>query len=168
MLYCFLPFILIFYVVLPMMLYRRDCPAMGRFCYYMRMSDNFRRFYGINILMVVIYIHILYYNIFHDEYRLIASTVLMFVMFRTSLVLKIVRTLVHDNRKLYIFFLVILASLFIPYLFTFGVSLAVILIGAAFYPSERMMSLSDKYVRDEYEYMQMTEDYKPMIDYYFD
>lgn len=154
-------------VILPIIAFRRNSRWMLRFCFYMTMSHNVRKFFCYNLLLAVILFHFVYYNTYHTEWGLMVSSIPMFMMFYTRGVEYMLMRL-NDNRKeMWIISILTLMVLFTPHLFTLGITYTIVLIGAVFYPSRIMRSIDPYMVSSEYSRAMITRNYSRMIGCYF-
>ena len=94
-----------------------------------------RRFYTLTFFLFLIAFHFYYLTIFKNHYDVIPSTALCYVLLSHKMFEKIIRFL--QNPQIYFCAMMFsVACLFIPHVFTLGVSFGVIMIATVFYPAK--------------------------------
>jgi len=151
----------------PVFLYRRRSRLVAKFCLFMACSDNCIRFYCYIILLQVIGIHSLTYNIKPMEYGLMVSSVLMFVMFNVRWTRWLLELFASDIRKLYGLMILTLLVSFVPHLLTLGITLAFMIVGICFYPSEEVSQKEKQIMVRDYNIACRRNDFREFIDTYF-
>lgn len=151
----------------PVYLYRRRSRLVAKFCLFMACSDNCIKFYCYIILLQVIGIHSLTYNIKPLEYGLMVSSILMFIMFNVKWTRKFLELLASDIRKLYGLMIVTLLVSFVPHLLTLGITMAFIIAGVCFYPSEEVTKRERQIMVRDYNIACRRNDFREFIDTYF-
>lgn len=122
------------FVVLPFM-YKSSRPSMMAFYDSMIWRKSARRFYTLVFFLFLIVFHFYYLTIFENHYDVILSTALCYVMLSHKLFEKTIRFL-QDRYTYFGAMLITVACLFIPHLFTLGVSFGIIMLATLFYPPE--------------------------------
>lgn len=151
----------------PVCLYRRRSRFIARFCIMMRCSDNFMKFYCYMLLLAVIGIHSITFNTKPLDYGLMFSSVLMILMFNTRWSRKVIELLNTDIRYLYGIMVLAMLVSFVPHMLTIGITLAIVLIGICFWPSEEFTSREKQIMIRDYNIACRRNDYRDFIDTYF-
>lgn len=159
--------ILAIYLLAPVALFRMPHKKMARFCYYMTCSGVFRKFYFLIFLLGVIYMHFIYYNSHRGEYGVMISSLLMISLFSRKISEYIHRMLADNNYRMWLFAILTMCIAFIPQMFTFAVTMAMLLVGASFYPSWNIRTMSKSRVMRIYNQAVLANDYRYFIHLYF-
>lgn len=107
----------------PTFLYRNRSRRMMKFYRRMTYSEYCRHFYGRILLLMVILFHFAYYWMKPGVISVMISTPLLFYLFSSKRTVALLKGL-RDSRGVMVFlFTVALAMLFIPYMYSLGVSL---------------------------------------------
>lgn len=156
-----------FYFAVPIALYRLRCRLVAQFCYYMYASTNFRKFYCYILLLAVIILHFVYYNTMGEDWGLMVSTIPMLMMFSVKRQENFLVRLKDNRKELFVLCGLALITSLAPHLFTLGITLAILSIGVAFYPSSEIRAMDNYMVTAEYCKSIMTKDYTQLINVYF-
>lgn len=151
----------------PVCLYRRRSRLVAKFCLFMACSDNCIKFYCYIILLHLIGIHSLTFNIKPLEYGLMVSSILMFVMFNVRWTRRFLELLASDIKKLYVLMILTLLVSFVPHLLTLGITMAFIIVGACFFPSEKVTEKDKQMLVRDYNIACRRNDFREFIDAYF-
>lgn len=158
--FLFLLFSLFF---LPQWLHRKRHPFMRR--YYLRMTalPTARKLYRLVLLIVLFVFHFLYLTAYGNDIGVVVSTIAFSIFYVLMDVDKWLHRL-HEERKPFRIMVVgILASAFVPHLFTLAVTAAFILLASLFYPSRRILSLWD----NQNDRKVLAEDMDMLTEYYY-
>lgn len=125
-------------LIAPTFLYKNRSRKMISFYRHMTYSEYCRMFYAKILLLALILFHFVCYWTNPGQPGVMGSTVLMFYLFSTKRTLNLLMD-VRNSRSMLVFtFTAALALLFIPYMYSFGVTLGYILLAAVFYPSKKI------------------------------
>ena len=127
-------------IVVPMLLYKSTRPAMTKFYTRMLSSENVRKFYTHQLLILLLLFHFLYVSGHFGEWGVLLSTILSAVLFSHKRADQWLRFLHRDNKHFGIAVVITLAIGFIPHLYTMAVTLALLLLAGMFYPSRQAVS----------------------------
>ena len=128
------------YAVVPF-LYKSKCPAMLQFYLRMVWSRSFRRCYTLAMLASLMVFHFYHLNAFGNVYELACSSLVCVALYSHK---NTERAFDFLQRKRCFFWVAMAAVmlLFVPYTLPLGVTLATLLFGAAFYPSQAVRAAS--------------------------
>ena len=158
--FLFLLFSLFF---LPQWLHRKRHPFMRRFYLRMTALPTARKLYRLVLLIVLFVFHFLYLTVHGNDIGVVVSTIAFAIFFCLMDVDKWLPRL-HEERKPFRIMVVgILASAFVPHLFTLAVTAAFILLASLFYPSRRILSLWD----NQNDRKVLAEDMDMLTEYYY-
>ena len=122
-------------IVVPLCLYRSKRAFMAKFYLAMLCSENARRLYARVLLILLLVFHYVYVCGHPGDYGTVVSTILLAVMFSTRRTMRWMSRL-HDERNVFCAVaLVAVALAAVPHLYTTAMTLAFLLLAAAFYPS---------------------------------
>lgn len=159
--------ILAIYLLVPIALYRLPHKKMATFCCYMACGEVARKFYCIILLIAVIYLHFIYYNGHRGENGVMVSSLLMLPLFSHKFTDSIHRMLADNNYRLWLFAIMTMAIAFIPQMFTFAVTMAMLIVAASFYPSWDIRTMSNTNVIFLYNKAVQANDYNYFVQLYF-
>lgn len=123
-------------VVLMMSLYKSRRRFMTRFYEAMARNGKARKLYVQLLLVLLLLFHYAYANGHPGEFGIVLSTIICAAMFSTKRTDKWLRWLSDRPRRYVASALMALVFGFVPHLYTVAVTIAFILLGALFYPSE--------------------------------
>lgn len=152
---------------IPIYAFKRSNRCMLKFCFYMTVSENVRKFYCYMLLQAVIIFHFVYYNSHRTEWGLMVSSIPMLLMFSTRWHEWFIKRLSYYRKELLGFTCLTLCALFTPHMFTLGVTFSFILLGVTFYPSSIILDIDRHLVSAEYSRAMITGNYNRMIGCYF-
>jgi hypothetical protein len=124
----------IVFIILPMLCYKKSGRLMSRFYRHMLYSRGCRKLYTRLILEMLLLYHFIYMAMTNEAIDLALTSLLCVVLFshqKSELILDKVK----DNRIMFASVIIALLAPFIPHLYPLSMSLAILLLGAAFYPS---------------------------------
>lgn len=133
------------HILLPVLLlliflfcYKSGGKRMTKFYVHMACRHCWRRFYTLMLLLILLLFHFNYVNVAQSVYDLAPSSVAFIFLFSHRFTERIIYCL--QNRKT-LFIIAIIAMLcgFIPFFFSTAVTIEVLLFGAIFYPSRKVL-----------------------------
>jgi hypothetical protein len=128
----------------PAFLYKNRSRRMMKFYKRMTYSEYCRRFYAQILLLVLILFHFAYYWMKPGVVTVMISTPLVFYLFSAKRTLDLFKGIRNSRGVMVFLFTIALAMLFIPYMYSLGVSLGYTLLAAVFYPSAKMVGMKDE------------------------
>ena len=158
--FLFLLFSLFF---LPQWLHRKRHPFMRRFYLRMTVLPTARKLYRLVLLIVLFVFHFLYLTAYGNDIGVVVSTIAFAIFFCLMDVDKWLHRLHEERKPFRIMVAGILASAFVPHLFTLAVTAAFILLASLFYPSRRILSLWD----NQNDRKVLAEDMDMLTEYYY-
>jgi len=127
-------------VVLMMSLYKSRRRFMTWFYEAMARNGKARKLYVQLLLVLLLLFHYAYANGHPGEFGIVLSTIICAAMFSTKRADKWLRWLSDRPRRYVASALMALVFGFVPHLYTVAVTIAFILLGALFYPSEEALT----------------------------
>lgn len=108
--------------------------------FYLRMalSGKFRKCFRLMLLAVLMVQHFYYLSIFHCHYDVMISTAMCFILISEKMSERIFHFL-QDRLNFFIVSLVVCGIIAAPHCFMIGTVLAVLMLGAMFYPSATIL-----------------------------
>ena len=127
-------------IVVPMWLYRSERSFMAKFYLAMLRSENARKCYANILLVLLLLFHYVYVCGHPGDYGTLLSTIFVAVLWSKKRTIRWLSQL-HEERQLFLgLSLLTMAIVALPHLYTLAMSLAFLLLAAAFYPSLRGMA----------------------------
>ena len=127
-------------IAVPMWLYRSERPFMAKFYLAMLRSENARKCYANILLVLLLLFHYVYVCGHPGDYGALLSTIFVAVLWSKKRTMRWLSQL-HEERQLFFgLSLLTMAIVAVPHLYTLAMSLAFLLLAAAFYPSLRGMA----------------------------
>ena len=126
--------------LVPMCLYKRRNRFMTRFCFRMTALAAARRLYRLVLLIVLLLYHYITMSVQPCELGILGSTLLFAMFFGFANVDRWLHRLNKERKTFAVAALSAVAFAFTPHLFTLAVSVALILLAAMFYPSQRILA----------------------------
>ena len=127
-------------IAVPMWLYRSERPFMAKFYLAMLRSENARKCYTNILIVLLLLFHYVYVCGHPGDYGTLLSTIFVAVLWSKKRTMRWLSQL-HEERQLFFgLSLLAMAIVALPHLYTLSMSLAFLLLAAAFYPSLRGMS----------------------------
>lgn len=123
------------FLVVPF-LYKCHHKVMVGFYRRMLALHSMRRLYTLVLFLMLIAFHFCYLGLFKNHYDVIPSTALSYVLVSHRLCERLMRAF-QSKRMLASAMLFVITLLVVPHFFSLGVTLAVLLVGSAFYPTQR-------------------------------
>lgn len=124
----------------PMCLYKRRNRFMTMFCFRMTALVAARKLYRLVLLIVMLLYHYICMSVQPCEIGILGSTLLFAMFFGFADVDRWLHRL-HEERKTFsVAALSTVVFAFTPHLFTLAVSVALVLLAAMFYPSNRILA----------------------------
>ncbi len=127
-------------IAVPMTLYRSERPFMAKFYLAMLRSENARKCYANILLVLLLLFHYVYVCGHAGDYGALLSTVFIAVLWSKKRTMRWLSQLHEDRQVFFGLSLLTMAIVAIPHLYTMSMSLAFLLLAAAFYPSLRGMA----------------------------
>lgn len=123
----------------PKFLYKSRHQFMARFCYRMVALVAARKLYRLALLITLLLYHYVFMSVHPYEVGVLVSTLLFAMFFGFADVDRSLHRL-HEERKTFsVAGLSTVVFAFTPHLFTLAVSVALVLLAAMFYPSQRIL-----------------------------
>lgn len=137
------------YAVLPF-LYKSRRPSMIQFYLRMAYSRSFRRCYTLGMLATLMVFHFYHLNVFGNVHELALSSLVCLTLYSHR---NTERTFDFLQRKRRIFWSAMAAMilLFVPHTLPLGITVATVLFGAVFYPSQTVRAASSYKLEDYLE-----------------
>ena len=137
--------------IVPTMLYKCSYLFMARFYMAMLRSSAARKLYLQTLLIVLLLFHYIYVSGHFGEFGVLLSTILCGILFSHKRAERWLR-LLKAHRQLYFRMAVFSMSMVaIPHLYTMAVTVACLLLAAAFYPSASILyEWNDKEKQDKW------------------
>ncbi len=144
------------YAVLPF-LYKSKRPAMLQFYLRMTWSHSFRKCYSLGMLATLMVFHFCHLNVFGNVYELALSSLVCLSLYSHKNAERVFDFL---QRKYRLFWaaMAAIALLFVPHTLPLGITLATVLFGAVFYPSQVARNTSLEKLEDYLELPQSIVD----------
>ena len=144
------------YAVLPF-LYKSKRPAMLQFYLRMTWSHSFRKCYSLGMLATLMVFHFYHLNVFGNVYELALSSLVCLSLYSHK---NAERGFDFLQRKYRLFWaaMAAIALLFVPHTLPLGITLATVLFGAVFYPSQVARNTSLEKLEDYLELPQSIVD----------
>ena len=127
------------YAVLPF-LYRSERPAMLQFYLRMTWSRSFRRCYTLGMLATLMVFHFYHLNAFGNVYELALSSIACLALYSHKNAERVFDFL-QRKRCLFWSAMTAITLLFIPHTLPLGITVASVVFGAVFYPSQQSYSV---------------------------
>ena len=128
------------YAVLPF-LYRSERPAMLQFYLRMTWSRSFRRCYTLGMLATLMVFHFYHLNAFGNVYELALSSIACLALYSHKNAERVFDSL-QRKRCLFWSAMAAMTLLFIPHTPPLGITVATVVFGAVFYPSQTVRAAS--------------------------
>ena len=144
------------YAVLPF-LYKGKRPAMLQFYLRMTWSRSFRKCYALGMLATLMVFHFYHLNVFGNVYELALSSLVCLSLCSHRNTERVFDFLQRKHRLLGAAMAAI-ALLFVPHTLPLGITLATVLFGAVFYPSQVARNTSLEKLEDYLELPQSIVD----------
>ena len=128
------------YAVLPF-LYKTQRPAMLQFYLRMAWSRSFRRCYSLGMLATLMVFHFYHLNVFGNVHELALSSLACLALYSHKNTERAFDFLQRKRRQFWVAMAAVML-LFVLYTLPLGVTLATLLFGAAFYPSQTVRAAS--------------------------
>lgn len=140
------------YAVLPF-LYKGRRPAMLQFYLRMTWSRSFRRCYSLGMIATLMAFHFYHLNVFGNVYELALSSLVCLSLYSHKNTERVFDFL---QRKRCIFWVAMaaVALLFVPHTLPLGITLATVVFGAVFYPSQVARDTSPEKLEDYLKFPQ--------------
>lgn len=128
------------YSVLPF-LYKGKRPAMLQFYLRMTWSRSFRKCYSLGMLATLMVFHFYHLNVFGNVYELALSSLVCLSLYSHKNAERVFDFLQQKHR---IFFVAMAAMVlfFVPHTLPLGITVATVVFGAVFYPSQTVRTAS--------------------------
>ena len=127
-------------IAVPVWLYRSERPFMAKFYLAMLRSENARKCYANILLVFLLLFHYVYVCGHPSDYGALLSTIFVAVLWSKKRTMRWLSQL-HEERQLFFGLSILtMAIVALPHLYTLAMSLAFLLLAAAFYPSLRGMA----------------------------
>jgi hypothetical protein len=127
-------------IAVPMWLYRSERLFMAKFYLAMLRSENARKCYANILIVLLLLFHYVYVCGHSGDYGALLSTIFVAILWSKKRTMRWLSQL-HEERQLFFgLSLLTMAIVAVPHLYTLSMSLAFLLLAAAFYPSLRGMS----------------------------
>lgn len=144
------------YAVLPF-LYKGRHPAMLQFYLRMTWSRSFRRCYSLGMLATLMVFHFYHLNVFGNVYELALSSLVCLSLYSHRNTERAFDFLQHE-RRIFWAAMVATALLFVPHTLPLGITVATVVFGAVFYPSQVARNTSPGKLEDYLEFPQSIVD----------
>lgn len=128
------------YAVLPF-LYKNKRPAMLQFYLRMTWSRSFRKCYSLGMLATLMVFHFYHLNVFGNVYELALSSLVCLSLYSHKNTERAFDFLQRE-RRLFWAAMAAIILLFVPHTLPLGITVATVVFGAAFYPSQVARSTS--------------------------
>ena len=128
------------YAVLPF-LYRSERPAMLQFYLRMTWSRSFRRCYTLGMLATLMAFHFYHLNVFGNVYELALSSIACLALYSHKNAERIF-DFIQRKRCLFWSAMAAMTLLFVPHTLPLGITVATVVFGAVFYPSQTVRAAS--------------------------
>ena len=128
------------YAVLPF-LYKSGCPAILQFYLRMTWSRSFRRCYTLGMLATLMVFHFYHLNVFGNVYELALSSIACLALYSHKNAERVFDSL-QRKRCLFWSAMAAMTLLFIPHTLPLGITVATVIVGAVFYPSQTVRAAS--------------------------
>lgn len=144
------------YAVLPF-LYKNKRPAMLQFYLRMTWSRSFRKCYSLGMLATLMVFHFYHLNVFGNVYELALSSLVCLALYSHRNAERVFDFLQRERR---VFWAAMAATalLFVPHTLPLGITLATVVFGAVFYPSQVARNTSHEKMEDYLELPQSIVD----------
>ena len=127
-------------LAIPYRLYRNTSPRMAKFHLAMIGKETARKLYVHILLMLLLAFHYVYICGHFGEYGVLLSTILAVSLFSFKWADKWLHRIRHSRKNFMFTAFVVLATMAVPHLYTTAVTLAFVLLAAAFYPSKQALA----------------------------
>ena len=127
-------------IAVPMGLYRSERSFMAKFYLAMLRSENARKCYANILIVLLLLFHYVYVCGHSGNYGALLSTIFVAILWSKKRTMRWLSQL-HEERQLFVGLSILtMAIVAVPHLYTLSMSVAFLLLAAAFYPSLRGMS----------------------------
>jgi hypothetical protein len=127
-------------IAVPMGLYKSERSFMAKFYLAMLRSENARKCYANILIVLLLLFHYVYVCGHSGDYGALLSTIFVAILWSKKRTMRWLSQL-HEERQLFVGLSILtMAIVAVPHLYTLAMSLAFLLLAAAFYPSLRGMS----------------------------
>lgn len=128
------------YTVLPF-LYKTQRPAMLQFYLRMAWSRSFRRCYSLGMLATLMVFHFYHLNVFGNVHELALSSLACLALYSHKNTERVFAFLQRKHR-LFVTVMAAIIMLFVPHTLPLGITVATVVFGAMFYPSQTVRTAS--------------------------
>ena len=128
------------YSMLPF-LYKGKRPAMLQFYLRMTWSRSFRKCYSLGMLATLMVFHFYHLNVFGNVYELALSSLVCLSLYSHKNAERVFDFLQQKHRIFWVA-MAAMALLFVPHTLPVGITVATVVFGAVFYPSQTVRTAS--------------------------
>lgn len=128
------------YSMLPF-LYKGKRPAMLQFYLRMTWSRSFRKCYSLGMLATLMVFHFYHLNVFGNVYELALSSLVCLSLYSHKNTERVFDFLQRKHRLFWVA-MAAMALLFVPHTLPLGITVATVVFGAVFYPSQTVRTAS--------------------------
>ena len=127
------------YAVLPI-LYKGKRPAMLQFYLRMAWSRSFRKCYALGMLATLMVFHFYHLNVFGNVYELALSSLVCLSLYSHKNAERV--DFLQQKHRIFWAAMVAMALLFVLHMLPLGITVATVVFGAVFYPSQTVRTAS--------------------------